>query len=225
MKLPLTFVAVAGLCFVVSCASPFAEADRGVEGTLRSTITDRDVDVSVDRGVVTLEGKVNTEADRQRIDMLARRTAGVVAVKNELEVTLPSPGDYGAIPGSSRLRTAPPTAVVTEPPATVVTESPGVVVTPIPSDTAPPVVVVPNTPRVKVQPATPTDQATANRVAQQLSSDPVATTEFDNVTITVNSGTASIKGVVDSQSKREALTTSVQRAGGITTIYDQLMVR
>ncbi len=225
MKSPLTFVAIAGACFVVSCASPYHEADRGVEGTLRSTITDRRVHVDVDRGVVTLEGKVNTEADRQRIDMLARNTAGVVAVKNKLKVLLPSPGDYGAIPGSARLRTAPPTAVVTEPPAAVVTEPPGVVTVPVPTDSAPPPVVIPDSPTVKVQPAASTDQAAARRIVQQLSSDPVATAESDNVTITVNSGTASIKGVVDSQSKREALVASVQRAGGINTIYDQLQVR
>lgn len=217
-------IAIAGTCFVLSCASPYHEADKGVEGTLRSTITDRNVDIDVDRGVVTLEGKVNTEADRQRIDMLARRTAGVVAVKNKLKVTLPTPGEYGAIPGSSALRTAPPTAVVTEPPA-IVAESPGAVVVPAPTGAAPPAVIVPNTPRVKVQPITATDQATANRIAQQLSSDPVATGEFDNVTITVSSGVASVNGVVDSQSKREAFIGSIQRAGGVSTIYDQLQVR
>lgn len=240
MKLPFTLMAIAGACFVVSCASEYHEADRGVEGTLRSTITDRHVDIDVDRGVVTLDGKVSTEADRQRIEMLARRTPGVVAVKNKLKVSLPTPGDYGAIPGSTTLRTAPPTAVVTEPPAAVVTESPTAVVTqppavvagspsvvviPAPAASAPPAVVVPNTPSVKVQPVTATDQPAANRIAKQLSSDPVATAETDSVTITVNSGAASVKGVVDSQSKHEALLASVQRAGGITTIYDELQVR
>ncbi len=222
MKSP--WVVIAAACVALSCASDHHEADRGVEGTLRSTITDRHVHVDVDRGVVTLEGRVHTEADRQRIEMLARGTAGVVAVKNKLKVTLPTPGDYGAIPGSTPLRTAPPAAVVAEPPA-IVTEAPGVLVVPTPTGQVPPAVIVPNTPRVKVQPATSNDQATANRVAEQLSHDPVTTSESDSVTVTVNSGTASISGVVDSESKRQGLIGSVQRAGGIATIYDQLQVR
>jgi hypothetical protein len=221
MKSPFTWLAIAASCFVISCAS---EADRGVQGTLRSTITDRDVDISVDHGVVTLEGKVNTEADRQRIEDLARQSAGVVAVKNNLEVKLPTPGNYGAVPGSTPVQAAPPQTVVTKP-AEIVAGPPAVVAVPAPAGRAPAAVLVPNTPTIKIQPATTTDQVAADRIAQQLGRDGVPTDGLDHVTITVNSGTAAVAGVVDSESKRDALLTSVQRAGGISTIYDQLEVK
>ncbi len=224
MKSAFAWVALAASCFVFSCASPYHEADRGVEGTLRSTITDRGVDIDVDRGVVTLEGKVNTEADRQRIEMLARRTPGVVAVKNKLKVNLPTPGDYGALPGSTTLRTAPPTAVITEPPAAG-TEGPAIVAVPSPTGQVPSAILVPGTTTVRIQPATPNDQVAANRIAQELSRAPVVTSELDNVTITINSGTATINGVVDNESKREAILDSVKRVAGVTAIYDQLQVK
>jgi len=220
MKSPFMWIALGAACFVFSCASP---ADRGVAGTLQSTITDRDVDVDVDHGVVTLEGKVNTEADRQRIETLARQTPGVVAVKNKLQVKMPSPGDYGAIPGSTTLRTAPPTAVVTEPPA--VTDEPALVVVPSPTGQVGTAILVPGTPHVKIQPVTSTDQLVANRLAQDLGRAPVATGELDNVIITVNGGTATLNGTVDSQGKRDALITFLKREGGVTTVYDQLQVK
>jgi hypothetical protein len=215
---------IAAACFAVSCASPYREADRGVEGTLRSTITDRDVDVHVERGLVTLDGKVNTEADRQRIELLARRTAGVVAVRNKLKVKLPTPGEYGALPGSTALRTAPDTAVVTESPSVVV-QSPTVVTIPTPTGAVLPAIVIPQSPSIKVQPVASTDQIIANRIAAQLSHDVVALSELDTVTISINGVAASVHGMVDSEAKRDALLAALKRAGGITTIYDQLQVK
>ena len=222
MKPIIPLVALATSCLVLSCASDSHEADEGVKGTLHSAITDRDVDIDVDHGVVTLEGKVNTEADRERIENLARQTAGVVAVKDNLKVKLPTPGDFGAIPGSTPLQTAPPLAVVPQPP-TVVTAP--VEAVPVPAQPAPPIVLVPNTPTVQIQPITVTDQIAAERIAQQIDHDAVPVPQPDHVIITVNSGNAFIKGSVDGKSEHDELLASVQRAGGLNTIYDQLVVR
>lgn len=222
MKFIVPLVALTTSCLVLSCASESHEADEGVKGTLHSAITDRDVHVQVDHGVVTLEGKVNTEADRDRIDDLARRTAGVVAVKDNLEVKLPSPGDYGAIPGATPLQAVPPVAVVPQPP-TVVTAP--VQAVPVPVDPAPPIVLVPHTPTVQIQPVTTTDQITAQRIAQQIDQDAVPINDPDHVIITVNSGNAFVKGAVDGKSEHDELLASVQRAGGLNTIYDQLVVK
>ena len=45
-----------------------------------------DIDVSANAGVVTLSGTVDTESERRRAVMLARRTAGVKDVNDELKV-------------------------------------------------------------------------------------------------------------------------------------------
>ena len=237
MKIPSMLIVIASASLALSCVSD-RQADRGVEGTLRTTVTDRNVDIDVHHGIVTLEGKVHTEADRQRIENLVSNTAGVVAVKNKLKVILPTPGEYGAVPAAVPVQAAPPTAVVTEPPAVVaqspavitqppavVTVPPAVVAVPTPSAPMPPSILVPNTPRLKVQPVTAHDEITAGRIAEQLGDDAVALAELDNVTVTVNSGTAAMKGVVDSKFKHDALLASVQKAGGLTAIYDQLQVR
>ena len=157
---------------------------------------------------MTLEGKVPTEADRQRLETTVRNTAGVVAVKDELKVTLPSPGSYGA-PPSVPVFTAPPPEV---------TSSAPVITTPAP-------VVIPDYPKLKIQAWTVDDQPAANRIARQLRADAVPASGFDNVTIKVRNGIASLKGSVDSQAEHDAIIAAVQRAGSITAIYDELLIR
>jgi hyperosmotically inducible periplasmic protein len=44
------------------------------------------IDVDVERGVVTLSGRVPTEQDRRHAEELARQTSGVKEVRNRLEV-------------------------------------------------------------------------------------------------------------------------------------------
>lgn len=44
------------------------------------------INVDSDKGVVTLKGKVDSEATRQRAGDVARRVSGVNSVKNELQV-------------------------------------------------------------------------------------------------------------------------------------------
>lgn len=44
------------------------------------------INVDSDKGVVTLKGKVDSEATRQRAGDVAKRVSGVNSVKNELQV-------------------------------------------------------------------------------------------------------------------------------------------
>lgn len=44
------------------------------------------VNVDSDKGVVTLKGKVDSEATKRRAEEVAKRVGGVTSVKNELQV-------------------------------------------------------------------------------------------------------------------------------------------
>lgn len=192
---------------LAGCATPGVhEADRGIEGTLRSEVNEKHVDIDVDHGVVKLEGHVRTTADRERIEALARNTPGVVAVKNKLEVTMPTPGSYGAYPSipvyaGALPETAPSVAVV-----------------------APPVSIVPDYPALKVQPATDTDLPEAGRIVEQLRFASLPKTEINDVTITVRSGDVSVQGRVSSQQDHDAIVAALQRTEGVRAIYDKLRI-
>jgi hypothetical protein len=203
------YVIVASLLLGAGCASDsLHESDRGVEGTLRSELDQRDVHVEVHHGIVTVRGKVRTEEDRQRIDYLVRNTSGVVAVKDELEVRLPTPGVYGAYPSGIPVHVGPgPDLPPTGPVATL------------------PPVVVPDYPKLKMQVWTDSDGVIANRVARQLTPDAIPRGTLEGVTITVRNGIVYLQGHVDTQGEREALIYAVQRAGGMSAIYDQLQVQ
>jgi osmotically-inducible protein OsmY len=49
-------------------------------------VGENDIDVNANAGIVTLTGTVDTEGERRRAVMIARRSAGVRDVKDELEV-------------------------------------------------------------------------------------------------------------------------------------------
>ena len=65
-----------------------------------------DIDVSANAGVVTLSGTVDTESERRRAVMLARRTAGVKDVNDELKVEsrVATSGNSGKSAGNSGKR-------------------------------------------------------------------------------------------------------------------------
>ncbi|MBV9190034.1 MAG: BON domain-containing protein [Betaproteobacteria bacterium] len=44
------------------------------------------INVDSDKGVVTLKGKVDSQATKQRAEDVAKRVSGVTSVKNELQV-------------------------------------------------------------------------------------------------------------------------------------------
>ena len=187
------------------------DADDGLEKTLRANINEKHVDIDVHNGVVKLEGHVPNEATRQRIDAEVRSTPGVAAVKDELKVDNASP----AAPG---VYTTTTTIPIYQAPLPEVAPTTPVV-------TMPPPVVIEAYPHLKLQPWTTTDVETANRIGYQLHANQVPTAWLQDTTITVRNGNLWLKGLVDSQEQHDMIITSLQRAGGIRAIYDQLQVR
>jgi osmotically-inducible protein OsmY len=212
-KTAYTLIVISSLFLAnVGSASERHEADKAIETNLRATLDQRHVHVHVHEGIVTLEGHVRTETDRQSIESLVRSTPGVAAVKDKLNVALPSPGDVVAAP---TYRTTIP-VYVTPPPAQVITPAPVV--------TLPAPVVIPEYPKLKVQAYTGEDQAMAERIARQLAIDGVPTEGIGQVVITVHLGVVSLKGDVESHEDHDALIAAVQHAGGMKAIYDQLQI-
>jgi osmotically-inducible protein OsmY len=204
---------VASLMFAsATLADDTHEVDRGLEGTLRATLNERHVQVHVHKGIVTLDGRVTTQAERDRIDSLVRGTPGVVAVKDQLHVSLPSPAGVSTttvIPSTIPVYTAPlpevaPSVTVVNPPAPVI---------------------IPHYPKVKVQAWSTDDEPTASRIARQLEADAIPSTGLENVTIIVRNGNVSLKGLVDSHEDRDDLIASLQKSGGFDAIYDQLQIK
>ena len=188
-----------------------SEADDALKTNLRQAINQRHVDIDVDDGVVTIEGEVRSEQDRQAIDTVVRGTPGVAAVKNNLKVKFATPGTATHAPS---LRPSVP--VLTTPPPEVTTPAP-VVKTPAP-------VMVPDYPKLKVQAWSEQDMNMANTIARHMRSDVLPASGFDNVTITVKNNTATLQGVTD-KNAHDALIAAIQKSGGLTAIYDQLQIK
>ena len=216
MKTAPLLTIVSSLLFAsVGVASDSHEADRGIEGSLRATLDNKHVHVHVHHGIVNLDGQVRTSEERDRIESMVRSTTGVVAIKDELKVTSPSPGHYPEFPAGVPVYKT-PVPVYTTPAPEVVPSTPVV--------TAPAPVVVPEYPKVKVQAWTIDDEPVANRIARQMRTDGVPVTGLDHVRIMVRNGNVSVDGTVASQAAHDALIASLQRAGGANAIYDQLMI-
>lgn len=196
-------------------ASDTHDADRGLESNLRNEISDKHVHVHVHEGIVTLDGKVRTDIDRNRIESIVRNTTGVVALKDDLKVTLPAPGVYGAAPAG----------VVVSPTVPVYAAPLPEVAPPVTVVSPPPPVVVPDYPKLRVQSWSLDDQPLANRIARQLRADAVPTAGIQDVTVVVRGGNVSLKGSVDGHEDRDDIIASIQRAGGVSAIYDQLHIK
>jgi hypothetical protein len=219
----LVTVVTSLLAASVSMASDSHEADRGVEGTLRASITDPHVHIHVKHGIVTIDGRVRTSQERDSLETLVRNTSGVVALKDELKVTSPTPGvspEFSSgvavpkgvvVPGAVPVYTTPLPEVVAVPGTPVVSS-------PVP-------VVIPEYPTLKVQAWTIDDEPIANHVAAQLKADAVPTGALDHISIMVRDGNVNVKGAVDSQYSHDALIASLRRAGGARAIYDEVRVR
>jgi hypothetical protein len=208
MKTSLLALGASLLFTTVAVADDTHEADRGLEGSLRTAINERHVHIEVHKGIVTLEGKVGTQADRDRIEALVRNTAGVAAIKDKLHVTMPTPGVYGANPSTVPVYATPPPAVA--PPATIVTQ--------------PPPVVVPEYPKLRIRTSSSEDEPIAHAIAHQLRADSLPALGLENVSLSIMNGTVSLQGFVTSREQHDAVIAAIQRAGGVTAIYDQLQI-
>ena len=209
MKIQTIIALSASLLLVNICVAD--EADDALKKNLRLAVNQRHVDINVDKGVVTIEGEVRSEQDRQAIDATVRKTQGVAAVKNNLKVKFATPGTATESPS---LRPSIP--VYNTPPPEVTTAAP-VIKTPAP-------VVVPDYPKVKVQAWADQDMTMANTIARQLKAESLPGAGFENVTITVRGGTASLQGTV-SQQAHDLLIVAIQKNGELTAIYDQLQIK
>lgn len=200
---------VSSLCLVsAGLASDSHDFDRGLESSLKAAIHDRHVSIHVNHGIANIDGRVQTEADRVRIDDLVRQTPGVVAVKDQLRVILPSSSSVSPVPVKIPIYTTPAPVLVNPAP---------VVASPAP-------LLIPEYPRVTVQAWSGDDQSAAVRITRQLQHEAVPVTVIDNVTVTVQSGNVSLKGAVENESDHQALLNAIERAGGVRAIYDQLRV-
>jgi len=195
------------------------EADDALEKNLKLAVNQRHVDIDVEKGVVTLGGEVRSEADRQAIDDIVRKTPGVAAVKNNLKVKLATPGTAATTSPSLR----PSVPVYATAPPEVTTSVP--VTAPAPVVRTPAPVVVPDYPKLKVQAWAEQDVTMANTIARQLRAEAMPATGFENVTINVRNGTASLQGTVTQQG-HDMLIAAIQKTGGdLTAIYDQLQIK
>jgi len=87
-------------CLSVACGSaravrPAATDDSSVSTRVRTVLLNDpqvnggNINVTASNGVVTLSGRVRSEAERERAVALARQTSGVSDVRSELAVTQP----------------------------------------------------------------------------------------------------------------------------------------
>src|SRR5882724_2826313 len=93
MKIPSIIAIVSSLLVAnIGVGSELHDADRALETNLRQALNQRHVHLDVHDGIVTIEGEVRTEQDRQTIDSLVRKTPGVAAVKDKVKVKFATSG-------------------------------------------------------------------------------------------------------------------------------------
>ena len=85
-------LAVAGLAFFVSAATAHAASDTWIGTKTKIALLTADdvsgssIDVDVKRSLVTLTGKVHSEAEKAKAEQVAKSIEGVAGVKNNLQV-------------------------------------------------------------------------------------------------------------------------------------------
>lgn len=87
MRTPIAITLL--MMLAVACATPDAELRRRVDARLHAVQAPEDVDVSVNRRIVTLRGVVSSEREREHVAELVRSVDGVLAVDDRLLVQQP----------------------------------------------------------------------------------------------------------------------------------------
>jgi osmotically-inducible protein OsmY len=82
-------LAVTAALALTACARPEGELQRRIEDRLRAEHVASEIDVSVDRRVVTLRGAVDSEGERTHVEDVVRSVEGVLAVDDRLLVRQP----------------------------------------------------------------------------------------------------------------------------------------
>ncbi len=221
-----------------------AAADRSLEARIRSDLNRYgdlaavapNVGISARQGNVTLTGNVPAEKDRQMIEACVRNTPGVVTVNDQVQAGYAPTGAAGQSTAVYAPATPPTVEVTTPPPAPAYTEQRTVVTTtPIYSEPGTPVPPPPGTTvytdgtrsgvGLQVQASADADRDLADRIANNVRSDPVIPTLAPNVTVTVTGGRAYVTGTVESGRQKHAIIESVKRTPGVIDVIDRLHVR
>jgi osmotically-inducible protein OsmY len=164
-------------------------------------------------GVVTLNGNVPSERERQMINACVKNTAGVVTVDDQLRVGYAPTGSYSQ------------STTVYEPPRTTVYE-PATTVAPAASSSV--VVVTEPTPayerRVQVITVRDTDRDLAERIAESIRA-AAFPPEDVSVTVNVTAGRADVRGTVEHGSEEHRLLEAVRHTPGVIEVKDHVHVR
>jgi osmotically-inducible protein OsmY len=165
-------------------------------------------------GVITLNGNVPSERERQMIDACIKNTAGVVTVDDQLRVGYAPTGTYSQ------------STTVYEPPRTTVYE-PGPTVAPAPSSS---VVVVTEPTRsydrqVQVITVRDTDRDLGERIADSIRAAAAFPPGDASVTVQVTGGRAEVRGTVEHGSEKHKLLEAVRHTPGVVEVKDHMHVR
>jgi len=191
--------------------SPDAMLTDRVNQALRSSslgIAPNNVSVSAQNGVVTLNGTVPNQQQRQMIYDLVRNTSGVGSVNDQLQLSgAPSP----VYPQPNTTYTPPPPAQY---PATSSAQT-----------------LAPNTAstgdvfNLHVQGLNEADRMLAQRILQGLRTDSRLGSLLPTVDINVAQGRVILQGVVQNEQQRAAIESVVRQATGGSNVEDQLQVQ
>lgn len=121
-QLPMRWLVVAlclSLTWLAACGASNEPSDQALTESVAARLNGEpeiapfDLDVEVDEGVVKLDGTVDSESQRMEAERIARSTAGVRGVTNEIDVASsprggamppvgapPQPAPPGGAPGS-----------------------------------------------------------------------------------------------------------------------------
>jgi osmotically-inducible protein OsmY len=219
-----SILVVSVLALAAGCSSPYgayntspsynsaaltqSEMDRALEASVRSQI-DRygdlrtaasKVQVLAQNGTVTLAGTVPDDQERQMMEVVARNTAGVVGVNDQLQVAYPPTGTYASPP---QVYSPPPAPIITPPPVPVYSVGRN----------------------ISVQATTEADRALAAGISERLRPDATITSLSPGVTVTVAGGRAYVRGTVASEEQRQTIISALRNTPGVVAVYDELSLR
>ncbi|HVV70797.1 MAG TPA: BON domain-containing protein [Verrucomicrobiae bacterium] len=152
------------------------------------------INVSSRSGTVTLTGFVPTQQERQLAETLARSTAGVLDVENDLQVVGAPTGRTAPYPGTSF------------PPSPPNSEAAGELF------------------NLHVQGLNETDRALAQRVLDGLRTNSALMAIFPSVDIEITGGRVVLQGQVQTEQQRQTIESAVRQAAGVNAVEDRLQV-
>ena len=200
-----------------STTQDMSASDRALENSVRDQLNHYgelasaapNVQIMARNGAITLNGAVPTERDRQMIDAMVRNTAGVISLNDQLQV------NYTPTGSASGTYNQPVQGYATSPTAAQPAIDPN----------SPTPIVTADSLNLRIQTATDNDRQVADRIGDALRNETVLPTLVPNVNISVNNGRVTLRGIVQSESQRRTIISTVQHVPGVATVYDELRLR